>query len=686
MRKCLIYIGLLTGLLFCAAPLAQAQYFDWVKTYQSTYSSGSSPDDDNMIRSMGTDSQGNVYFIGTCVRGAAINGEELLAAVNHAEYSHNNVSCCIVKMSPSGEMLWHKAISDWYDRGCSGVMQMVGDSVMACYVSAPRPWDTNHPVLWLDSIVQYPDWFVPTDSIGDYSDALLFFDLDGNLKEQHFLNAGVLDSMGVPLVRDDSAMVAPDRCMMQCFHIDHDGNIIFGVSCGGDKGYRKVRCDTCERPVHTVTYTAEDGGVGAVRVMVDGTRSFFHHPENRPIMTNARLMKFSPHFDSLLEVRYLMQPRLDSPRTGLGVPGITDTRIMHIDSDPEGNLYVVGYIDVRRTDTIVPIDSAQGMTLHLTGNSTGFLVKYNPQLQPIYAKQLDGGFGTLFTHGMVKGDDVFLLGAGEVTNDSEDLYYDDSLLNDIARGATFFRLDKDDGRLLSYGKARPSFDNETWPMVLLETSPGEQTKLTVSNNRVATQVRFLGNIAFAGDTVRVRESPYYGMGTVMWDYDGHELLLIDHHAPNPDNMPIGALFTDSSLYLSGMFIGAATFGDTSFNVSHSTAYLARYVDTAFLHPYVHPTPPGPSAVPPIPPTTLTFTLSPNPTNGEVTVVLPALGEGAVLTVADATGREVRRQTLPPATEDTRLRLDLKGLPAGAYFVTVVTPQGSHTEKLVISDQ
>ena len=37
------------------------------------------------------------------------------------------------------------------------------------------------------------------------------------------------------------------------------------------------------------------------------------------------------------------------------------------------------------------------------------------------------------------------------------------------------------------------------------------------------------------------------------------------------------------------------------------------------------------------------------------------------------------------TEDTRLRLDLKGLPAGAYFVTLVTPQGSHTEKLVIGE-
>ena len=80
---------------------------------------------------------------------------------------------------------------------------------------------------------------------------------------------------------------------------------------------------------------------------------------------------------------------------------------------------------------------------------------------------------------------------------------------------------------------------------------------------------------------------------------------------------------------------------------------------------------------------IVLTLSPNPTAGEVTVTLPPLGEGAVLTVTNASGREVRRQPLPPATEGTRLRLDLKGLPAGAYFVTLVTPQGSHTEKLFV---
>ena len=114
---------------------------------------------------------------------------------------------------------------------------------------------------------------------------------------------------------------------------------------------------------------------------------------------------------------------------------------------------------------------------------------------------------------------------------------------------------------------------------------------------------------------------------------------------------------------------------------HDTLIWGPWSD--LVHFYVGNHEPGTGIA--APEATVAFTLSPNPTNGEVTVVLPPLSEGAMLTVADATGREVRRQAIAPATEGTRLRLDLKGLPAGAYFVTLVTPQGSHTEKLVISD-
>ena len=687
--KTVLKLTLCLALALCTH-FAHAQYFDWVKTYQSTHSSGAAEDKDNMICDMCTDSRGNVYFIGACVRGAAINGEELLWEVNHAEHSHNRRSTCIVKMSPSGEMLWHKAISDWSGRGSGGLMQMVGDSAVVCYVGAPRPTDANNPVFWLDSLIQYPDWVLPGDSIGYLSYALLTFDLDGNLREQHFLNVGFLDSLGVPLVEDPytpvlADQVAAEYLLTQCFHIDHEGNIILGVGCGGDKGYRKVRCDTCERPVHTVTYTVEDGGVGAVRIMVDGTRSLFYYPENRPILTNAKLMKFSPHFDSLLEVRYLMQSRLDSPRTGYGVPGITDSKIYHITSDPEGNLYAVGCIDVLRTDSIVPIDSAQGLTLHLKDQTTGFIIKYDTQLQPVYVKQLEGGNIRRFLHCAIKDDDLFVLGGGGSTNLSETFFYGTEELHDIAGGMIFLRLDKRDGQLISYGKARPSFDNEAWASVTYKISP-THTKFAVHNNRIVTQPQFRGNIAFAGDIACSPEAPYWGMGAVMWDYDGHQLAINNFNAPNPDNIPVDVLFTDSSLYFSGMFIGQATFGDTSFNVSHSNAYLARYVDTAFLHPYVHTETPDTGNVRiQLADDGGAFVAYPNPFRQRININYNGTDAIVSAYLTDMAGRreEVRLQGVPADNNGPACySLDLTSRPQATYLLTLVTASGrQHTLRL-----
>ena len=678
MKKCLIYIGLLTGLLFCAAPLAQAQYFDWVKTYQSTYSSGISPDNDNMVVDMATDSRGNIYFIGCCVRGAAINGEELLAEVNHYEPSHNHKSLCIVKMSPSGEMLWHKAISSWDGNLYFGNIQVVGDSAVVCYV----PFSVNgvnSPVYWIDSLVQYPNWFVPTDSICTYGNALLTFDLEGDLKEQHFLHVGVLDTLGVPVARN--SVVATSYLWDGSMYVDSDGNVILGVGCNHEQAWRPYWCDTCETPSwKSIEYSVENGGVGAVRIMVDGTRSLFYYPENRPIKTNAKLLKFSPHFDSLLEVRYLMQARLDSPRTGLGVPGITDTRIMHIDSDPEGNLYVVGYIEVSRTDTIVPIDSAQGLTLHLKDQSTGFIIKYDPQLHPIYIKQIEEAYKTKFIHDVVIGDDLFILGGG---SGQGLLNYDGEPLYDLYQGGvTFLRIHKDDGRLLSYGKACRPVDSETWHAV----DNNLDTKMAVCNNRVSTQVRFLGGINFANRTVRVPESPYWGNGAVMWDYDGHQLAMIDYNAPNPDNIPVDVLFSDSSLYFSGMFIGQATFGDTSFNVSHSNAYLARYVDTAFLHPYVHPETPDTGNVRiQLADDGGAFVAYPNPFRQRININYNGTDAIVSAYLTDMAGRreEVRLQGVPADNNGPACySLDLTSRPQATYLLTLVTASGrQHTLRL-----
>ena len=681
--------AVLVALLTLAATPLRAQYFDWVRTYQSTFGSGTgSPDEDNMVLEMDADSKGNIYFIGRCVRGAEINGEELLYEVNHYNPSHNHYSLCIVKMSPQGEMMWHKAISHWEGHISRGYIQVVGDSAVACLVGYPRPWDVYHPAYWLDSLVQFPNWFVPTDSISSNGGtALVILDLDGHLKEQHFLNVGYLDTLGVPIVSGStpSSIVAPLGLGAESFCIDHEGNIILGMGCGTEKGYRTIPCDTCNVPWQSEMYSVENGGVGAVRIMIDGTRSLFYYPENRPILTNAKLLKFSPHFDTLLEVRYLMQSRLDSPRTWGIDRGISDSKIMHIASDSEGNLYAVGCITVYNTlDTIVPIDSLQGLSLHLSGNKTGFIIKYTPQLRPVFVKQwdLDEHYSSFFAHAVVEDDNLFVYGGGSCGADRTSIiHYDGEPLSNFNRGNVFLRLSKEDGSLRSYGVPRSCPNNgETGHIVDMNTY---NPTLAVHNNRVAARARVCGSIAFAGDTVYA----LYDQVTMIWDYDGHELTLLDHQAPDPHDRSEGALFSDSSLYLYGMFNGEITFGDTSFYRLHSNGYVARYVDTSFLRPYVHPEHPDTGDVRIVlAESGVAFVAYPNPFRQRVTIIYSGSDPIASAFITDMLGRREPVSLLPlpaDAGGSTRFVADLTTAPQATYLLTLVTASGhQHTLRLL----
>ena len=77
-----------------------------------------------------------------------------------------------------------------------------------------------------------------------------------------------------------------------------------------------------------------------------------------------------------------------------------------------------------------------------------------------------------------------------------------------------------------------------------------------------------------------------------------------------------------------------------------------------------------------------FGLTPNPAHGQVTVTLvEGATRGTVLRVRDAAGREVQRRELPAGTRT--LTLDVADYPAGTYFVTLSTPEGTSTQRLVV---
>ena len=77
-----------------------------------------------------------------------------------------------------------------------------------------------------------------------------------------------------------------------------------------------------------------------------------------------------------------------------------------------------------------------------------------------------------------------------------------------------------------------------------------------------------------------------------------------------------------------------------------------------------------------------FVLSPNPARGRVEVELAeSAAHGVLLNVQDAAGRVVVRRELALGTRT--LTLDVAELPAGTYFVTLVTKEGTATRRLVV---
>lgn len=78
------------------------------------------------------------------------------------------------------------------------------------------------------------------------------------------------------------------------------------------------------------------------------------------------------------------------------------------------------------------------------------------------------------------------------------------------------------------------------------------------------------------------------------------------------------------------------------------------------------------------------TISPNPSNGNFTLVIHGLKNGeARLLISDLTGKEIYRENGISATNDLIKEISLSGNPKGIYLIKVTTDQQSTTKKLVL---
>src|SRR5574344_1655795 len=167
----------------------QAQRFEWATSF--TGGSGN-----NEVKFSATDSEGNLYIAGQCGTGAAINGTVLL---NMAPYGSgcNTSNFFIAKLSPSGQVIWRKAIHN-NNGGITNCfsMHMLGDTAVAVLVDYSLATQENY-LYYLDTLITstiYGQTFAtyPFQRIngGANGNGLIIFDLDGNIKEQHLLQVG----------------------------------------------------------------------------------------------------------------------------------------------------------------------------------------------------------------------------------------------------------------------------------------------------------------------------------------------------------------------------------------------------------------------------------------------------------------------------------------------------------------
>ena len=585
--KKVILLVLILNFQFLILNSLRAQGFDWVRTYTGAEVSNTD-DPTNRIIGSCVDSAGNIYILGEFSPQAQFCGERLLPM----EVITTPIKRAIViaKLSPSGDLLWHKAIYNGKESCYAYALRMLGDSNIMAMVNMFLPYSYDgslyRNLYYLDTLLTgNDDYLMPTDSVvsSNYT-AFITLDLDGNAIERHLACVGFIDTNGNALTeRFVLGSEHPDQLnarglTYEDFNVDNEGNILVVRSVHQDF-WRGLRCDTCEGGYHY--WGVDKGTIRALKIVIDGTHNLFYPIPCRTALWNKQIMKFSPHFDNLIDAIYMFDSTLEYTTNN------TTMKEYSFEIDAQNNLYVnmEGYS--------VPngLRIANSNSLHL-GDSTirpTWILKYNSQLEATGLVQLSyesasnnpSSVGILLMYPYIDNNTNSLFVPGMVgwTETMEHLFYNDDTLDFANQTGFWLRLNKDDLSLLSYGQARS-----------VENGRGSVPFLAAYNNRVFAQLAFQNGMNFSDMIYNASNSGDWDRWLAIWDYSGHEVEIVTHYnVRSIDNVFNPPIIKDSILYLTGSLWEDATFGDTTtHNYGYSQAFIAKYVDPAFAEPYVHP--------------------------------------------------------------------------------------------------
>ena len=658
------------SLLFLLATSLHAfsQHFDWVKSYTgnepSTYTY-------NYIVSSVTDSHGNLYVAGHFANGAAIDGQDLLPITPHGSQC-DNLNAAIVKFSPQGQILWKKVLHANKGYPCTIYeIFLVGDTALYVESSINISIGNGGYIYFFDTLITKDNtsFLMPLDSLGSgMATAFSIMDLDGNFLEHHFLQIAWIDSNGVVITMDRSGGINPESASTidnqlfppGPFCVDNDGNIYIG-----------------QVPTDIIALldgwnSIENGKLSGVLIMVDGHSRFSFYPANRPATSNYRILKFSPHFDSLIQYQYVFA---DTPFWDDDVP--TQGRLL---MDSENNIYLCNTVNNRhRGSGRVSLNGASDMALEGKEADMGFLIKYNSHLEPQYIRQIDYqntptlGYSTDYYrfHNMAIDEDsnsLFVNVSVENTEHADSMYVDGiQLLAD--KNALFLRFDKNTGRYLSHGIV-PTNGSSTFRGKNMSLVSGIACKA----NRVFSSPAYRNNIQWNDNEINLEQNEK-GKGLFIWDYAGNPIEYIDFNSITTSSIePATSLVLhDSVLYICGYTTSNITLGDTTLMTSGtSMVYVSKYVDTAFLSPYISPhhNPIGINNY-----ITDNPIVYPNPTNSTISIALSE--DETIVNCYVISVNGVRCQERLSANT-----LNLSKYPKGIYYLEIITTKNIYKHKII----
>ena len=552
---------------------AHAQHFDWAKSFY-----GYGDKYRNFPCGLVSDSEGNTYRLMQVARGGWLDTIDPFEVV-----TNHNPSALLVKMSPDGRYLWHRIINPWEYGGDSGVevhdLRMLGDTALMMMIDIPLPYTDNGystPIVqtklyYLDTMLTTSETLMATDSIYNWRcTAFITLGLDGTLLEHHFLQVTYLDSLGNPLMGRYGSGVYGECLNAGHFDVDSRGNIY-----------------VVRRAEDIVYYDSllhfQNGGLIGYRFMVDGTRFLTHIPPYSTGRWNQQVLKFSPHFDSLLDASYIVG---DAPGADwYFIPWLNinsfDVHNNQLYFTIQAKIDHDGMPIARSNGLQIEVDSIafyseSGCVLRLdTGLNADLLMQFNFVPRPdelwsgviLNATCVDTATGSLFVLGLA-GTDSYI-GNG---NPHQIVYRGDTL--DNRNDAFWLRVGIDDGHFLSYGRIHSSWGSS-------EGGLG----IAARNNRVFAQVAYGGSVFFA-DTSFSLGASQTGLALAQWDYDGHEVAIYPFQCTHSDSQAGHLLLTDTVVYVTGnSFSSTTNFGGIACGMGQ---YIAKLVDTSMRSPYVYP--------------------------------------------------------------------------------------------------